>query len=221
MKRTGSAWTYSPSDLLNFMVSPYASAMDRRLQMGLLEAHEVMNAEDPVLTILARRGYEHEASLTEDFRGDHPGTVVIDKDDSTAVEQTMQAMQSGASVIAQAELRHDNFEGYSDYLVRVERPCRERAWSYEVWDSKLSKTVKPTHLLQLCCYSEMLGGLQGGRPEEMVVYTGDRIPHRFRVAKFVAYYRALKQAFLSARGRRNKRSRSLSRFQPWSVVELR
>ena len=184
VKRVGSTWTYSPSDLVNFTESPYASAMDRRLRMGLLEDHETQDAEDPVLTMLAARGYAHESKLTSTFKSKHPGTVVIDGNEKAATGQTGDAMDAGAPVVAQAKLRFDGFEGYADYLVRVERPCREWAWSYEVWDSKLSRTVKPKHLLQLCCYSEMLDALQGGRPEEMVVFTGDGQAHRFRVAEF-------------------------------------
>ncbi|MGB6229802.1 MAG: TM0106 family RecB-like putative nuclease [Litorimonas sp.] len=206
MRHTEDGWVYSPSDLLVFMESPYASAMERRRAAGILGANEKRDAADPLMEQLSKRGQAHEDALTAAYRDAHehlvelagPGSGACKLSDVERLAKTVGAMDRGAPVIAQAFLRKGQFAGYADYLHRVETPCERWAWSYEAWDAKLTRSVKPSHLVQLCAYSAMLEEMQGGMPAEMVVVTGDRQEHRFRVAEFAAFQRALEAQFLAA-----------------------
>lgn len=200
MKKTKAGWLYSPSDLITFMESPYASAMERLRSIGALKDGQARDPKDALMDMLSKKGVEFESSVTNDFADEHPDMVVLPDgfEPEALAALTREAMDAGAPVIAQAYLTDGLFGGHADYLKRVEIPCASWPWSYEVWDSKLARTIKPYFLLQLCCYSELLDTVQGGQPEHLVVVTGDGHKHRFRVAEFSAYYRALKTAFLEA-----------------------
>jgi len=69
-------------------------------------------------------------------------------------------MQQGREVIYQARLRHGEFAGWVDFLFRVNGPTGLGAWHYEVWDTKLSRSLKPYFAIQLCCYADMLNSIQ-------------------------------------------------------------
>jgi len=71
------------------------------------------------------------------------------------IEATRQAMDSGAEVIYQAVLLKNAWIGYVDFLFRVETPSDLGEYSYEVLDTKLSKTPTAKHVLQLCVYSDL------------------------------------------------------------------
>jgi len=55
---------FSPSDLITFMESEYASAMER-LKLEDDSIAELMDVEDVVLASLQRKGYDHEDAFTE------------------------------------------------------------------------------------------------------------------------------------------------------------
>ena len=42
--------------------------------------------------------------------------------------------------------------GYADFLGRAEDSCPRWAWSYEPWDTKLARTARPEHVLQIALY---------------------------------------------------------------------
>lgn len=46
------------------------------------------------------------------------------------------------------------------------------SYHYEVWDTKLSRRLKPYFAIQLCCYAELLESLIGKRPECIGVVLG-------------------------------------------------
>lgn len=52
--------------------------------------------------------------------------------------------------IYQAEVSDDMLRGFVDFLV----PSSDGR--YEVWDAKLATTPRPNHILQLCCYADLL-----------------------------------------------------------------
>jgi len=53
---------------------------------------------------------------------------------------------------------------------------------YEVVDTKLARSAKPAHVLQLCFYSEQLGRIQGRLPEFFHVELGTGVRETFRTA---------------------------------------
>ena len=105
-------------------------------------------------------------------------------------------MKSGQEVITQGYLSLGQFGGFTDYLVRVPGASNFGDYHYEVWDTKLSKKLKPYFAIQLCCYIEMLEAIQGVRPKQMVVVLGDDSEARLNVDNYFAYYLNLKASFL-------------------------
>lgn len=93
-------------------------------------------------------------------------------------------------------MRHGNWSGRADILRRVERPSRFGTWSYEVVDTKLARETKGGTVLQLCLYSDLLKGMQGGQPEYAYVVApwSDFEPQQFRMADYGAYFRKAKAA---------------------------
>jgi uncharacterized protein len=103
-------------------------------------------------------------------------------------------MAEGTAVIVQAALRSGDWVGRADVLRRVEVPSALGSWSYEAWDTKLSRDTKAATILQLCLYSELLAEMQGSPPEHMHVVApwADFVPQSYRVAEYAAYYRRVR-----------------------------
>ena len=177
---------YSPSDLIRFMESPFASFMERRY----LETPELDTPDeaDEELALIADSGTEHEEKFLQRLKASGRDVCEITRG-RDAASQTQQAIKAGREVIFQGYLTHGSFRGYTDFLVRTDEG------TYEVWDTKLSRKVKPYFLIQLCCYAEMLASQQGTIPEHVTVVLGDNKSQKFRTSDYFYYYRQLKAAF--------------------------
>jgi len=152
---------------------------------------------DPTLEALWERGFRHERDFVQSLREQGLRIVTIegvDVDDAS-VELTVAAMRDGADVIVQAALRSGNWIGRADVLRRVETASNLGAWSYEPYDTKLSRETNASTILQLCLYSELLSAMQGTAPEHMHVVTpwSEFVPQTYRVAEFAAYFRRVKE----------------------------
>jgi uncharacterized protein len=79
-------------------------------------------------------------------------------------EQTRDAMRQGAEVIYQGALTAPGWHGYSDFLLKVDTASEFGSYSYEVADTKLARSAKPKHVVQLCVYSELVNREQNFRP---------------------------------------------------------
>jgi predicted RecB family nuclease len=142
---------------------------------------------DPLLKLLQERGHAHEAAYTQHLRAS--GKRV-----ESGGTQTLQWMTEGVDIITQASLERGAWHGRADFLVRVDKPSREWAWSYEVIDTKLSSETRAGTVLQLCVYSDVLATVQGSDPEWMhVVKPGPDFPRdSYRFDEYSAIYRALR-----------------------------
>ena len=92
----------------------------------------------------------------------------------------------------------DGWRGRADFLVRVDSGSDLGQWSYEAWDTKLARHVKPSHILQLAYYSNGIASIQGREPPWMrvVLGTGEIAP--FAVREFAAYFRSVRGRFEQA-----------------------
>ena len=191
---------FAPSDLITFMESPFASHMERwRLHDSSVSAH--MDPEDKLLKSLQNKGHEHENAFLEELNTERKLVTSIERASSEVMQaRTREAMRSGADVIAQAYLEMKNFGGLADFLVRVPGKSNLGDFHYEVWDTKLSKKMKPYFAIQLCCYAEMLEQEQGIRPAKFAIVLGSKERKRPRVQDYAAYYGSLKSAFLEYQG---------------------
>ncbi len=187
---------YSPSDLTQYMESPFASWMDR----FAIECPDQVPEKDPRDTLMAtlqKKGYVHEASLEAAFIDQ--GCSVVRVEGATQEEKldrTLAAMHAGSDLIVQARLEQGNFSGFADFLVKTPGKSYLGNYHYEVWDAKLAKKVKPAFVIQLCCYAQMLESVQGVEPEFMTVALGSGENQKLRTRDFFHYYQTLKSSFI-------------------------
>src|SRR5437870_5104473 len=159
MKKGSGAIIYSPSDLIRYLASPFASWLDRyELEnRGAIIPDEQTEEEK----LLSRAGDEHERSILTGYKASESNLVEIPKDDfAVACIKTLAAIKHNAPIIYQAALQDGVFAGYADFLKL------DGAGKYQVWDTKLALLPKPYYPIQLCCYSEMLASVTvHGLPE--------------------------------------------------------
>jgi len=178
------------------MDSPFASWMEH---LALINSELLPPADkkDELMGLLQHKGAQHENEVLNSFL--KQGLVVAQITRSPhAPEDTLAAMQSGADIIYQAALSAPSFKGYADFLVKVGGKSRFGDFYYEVWDTKLAKTVKPYFIIQLCCYADMLEALQGRRSPHIVVVLGNGDQIRLCTNDYFYYYENLKHRFLQA-----------------------
>src|SRR5947207_1809243 len=193
MKKESDAIIYSPSDLIPYLASTFASWLDRyHLENpGALTRDEQTEEEE----LLSRTGDEHERSVLTGYKAEGSVLVEIAKDENdfaAAHKATLAAINDKAAIIYQAALRDGCFEGYADFLKL------DGAGKYQVWDTKLALSPKPYYPIQLCCYSEMLAAATGQPlPERIGVILGNGEEMEFRVEDFIHYYRQIKESFIA------------------------
>ena len=190
MRKIDGTTIYSPSDLVVFLESPYASWMHRRKLEG--DDSLVPDEDAPLLQVLARRGNAHEEQYLERLQAEGRDVCVVEGDDQFG--KTQEALRKGSEIIFQAGLKEGQFAGSADFLKRIKGGDHAR---YAVWDTKLSRHTKPYFMIQLCCYADMLGGMTGDRPEVIGIILGDGEEHAFRTSDFFAYYQRVEASFLA------------------------
>ena len=195
----------SPSDLTQYMDSPFASWMDH-LTLTHPELSPQADEKDAMMMLLQSKGHVHELATLASFQ--EKGLVVVDLHKvSAAVGATIAAMRKGADVIYQAALSFPPFQGIADFLVKVDGDSLLGDFHYEVWDSKLASTVKPNFVIQLCCYVEMLATIQGRKAEHIVLVLGNGEHKRLKTNDYYYYYQNLKQAFIQTHQQFNPENR--------------
>jgi uncharacterized protein len=182
---------YSPSDLVRYLASPFASWMDR----FYLEDPSAVTPDEPTddAQLVAQTGDRHERTVLEEFRSSAVPVVEISRDDfSLARRETVTALAAKAPVIYQAALEVGPFYGFTDFLLL------DASGRYHVWDTKLARSPKPYYALQLCCYSEMLAAMASvPLPEKFGLILGNKDKIEFRLEDFIHYYRRIKKNFLA------------------------
>ncbi len=202
MHQENGRYCYSPSDLHEFLASPFATWMSRYV---LDSPDPVQPDPDPLaLTTLAERGRKQEQACLAHLR--QAGRAVYRLPaDAGRVEATITAMQAGQEVIYRGGLqsgvvqdaRPEYFLARPDFLVRTAGESALGHYRYEAWDVTLAPQPSPAHLIQLCCSTDLLQTAQEQRPDSMLLWLGSGARRRFRTADFIYYYLALKQAFLA------------------------
>lgn len=189
MRKNADKITYSPSDLVRYVASPFASWMDRYYLENPKAVTPDEETEDQKL--IAETGNEHERSMFEEFRASTKVVEIPKEDFQAARKATLTAIESHAPIIYQAALNDERFAGFADFVVLDESEC------YQIWDTKLARSPKPYYAIQLCCYSEMFAVTTGGDlPEKFGIILGTKDRVEFRVEDFIHYYRCVKSKFL-------------------------
>ena len=187
---------FSATDLGNHLACWHKTQLDLRCAKNELERPQW---DDSVFEVLRQKGEEHERR----YRGhlEAQGLKVVELPESNRdLAATRQAMAEGADAITQAWLEDGCWNGRADVLLRVPGSSRLGEYHYEVVDTKLSAHTKPGTILQLCLYAEILGKLQGRRPDAIKVVTpGTGFEAEvYRLDNYEAYYRRVKASFEEA-----------------------
>src|ERR1700732_4098924 len=188
----------SPSDLTGFLECEHLTQQELAAARGEIERPE---RKDPELEVLTQRGLEHEARHLAELRASHRRVVEFPFPDGTiaglgeAHAQTVAAMQEGADVIYQGTFFDGRWRCHPDFLLRIDRPSKLGAYSYEVADAKLARKAKAAAVLQCCVYAEQLAAIQGVDPEHITLILGDGTEEELRLKDYGAYYRSVKRQF--------------------------
>lgn len=178
------------TDLASFVACRHRTGLDLAVALQLMPRPDWSN---PASAALIERGRRHEEQYVAHLRQGHR-TVRDLGDAADRAGRTLDALRQGIDVVVQGELASDGWHGYPDLLVRVEVPSALGAWSYEVHDTKLARDTQGSTILQLAVYSELLGAIQGLRPQRFCVVTPDPAsPVRaFRLDDYAAYCRLMR-----------------------------
>ncbi len=117
MKKTADGrLVYSPSDLVRYLASPFASWMDRYY----LENPEAVTPDEDTedQRLIAEAGQQHEQTVLNELKASSAGLIEIPTHDVAAARnQTLAAIMAKAPVIYQATLHSGQFAGFADFLM--------------------------------------------------------------------------------------------------------
>jgi len=185
------------SDLAAYLECGHLVHLERQVAFGELERPK----RDDAAELFAFKGAAHERQYLDRLRDE--GREIIEfavpavslEEYIAAARRTEEAMDRGVDVLVQATLFDGTWLDRADVLMRVPTPSRRWAWSYEVIDTKLALTTRPSAIVQICNYSEHVARVQGRPPKHMHIVLGDGTSRRYSVNSFSSHYRILVQAF--------------------------
>jgi uncharacterized protein len=180
-------FTFSPTDLVNFLGCHHASALDLRAFSEALDQDEVSEGDQ----LIRQKGLAHEAAYLQALKdqGQEVREISTRAPFPERLLLTREAIRSGVAVIYQAALAHGAWAGYADFLIRTPSPSSPGGFSYEVEDTKLARNAEPGHLIQLCVYSDLLAHALGAAPMQAHLVLGDGRRVSFRVDDYAYYVR--------------------------------
>src|SRR5262245_37560443 len=195
MRKDGQDLVLSAKDLINFLGCQHSTALDLDVAARVLHAPEAI--EDAYLELLKEKGNAHERAYLEKLKAQGKCVREIQRADSLGemTEATRQAMRDGVDVIYQGALRSGRWHGYSDFLLRVDTASELGDYSYEVADTKLTRTAQPKHVVQLCIYSDLVAREQGLRPKRAYIVLGDNTEFPVRVDDYRHYVDVVRKRF--------------------------
>ena len=185
---------FSASDLSNHIHCKHLTNLNYDVVEGLKEKPISNNK---VLDVLRERGIDFENSFLNELESKGFSIVKIDQEVENARQKTIEAMHQGADYIYQARLSNEKWQGWADFLVKVNKSSNLGDWSYEVIDTKLSTETRAGTILQIALYSEMIEEIQGVLPENMRVRTPES-EIVYRVNDYISYLRLIKKRLETA-----------------------
>jgi len=194
MQRLADALVLSPSDLTAHLACEHLTELNRAVVRGELARPF---REDPHAQLIAEHGDRHEQAYLAFLEAQGEGVVRIGQPRDRSLEalqerarDTEEAMRAGARIVFQAALFDGRRRGHADFLERVDGiPTELGDWGYEVVDTKLARSAKPSHVLQLCAYSTHVARIQGRDPERAHLVLGDGTRESFVLRELAAVHR--------------------------------
>ena len=188
----------SPSDLSAHLACPHLTTLSLEVTRGRRERPHV---DDTHLDLILRKGREHEAAYLSRLEREERSIVRIPTYDDEGFDADVARRLTGeavreraADVVYQPYLESEDgrWHGFADFLEKTS------AGTYEPVDTKLARSAKPAHVLQLLFYAEQVERLQGAPVERVHVENGRGERESFRVAELRAYYRRVRERFLAS-----------------------
>ncbi len=188
----------SPSDLSAHLACPHLTTLSLDVVRGRRERPHV---DDTHLDLILRKGREHEAAYLSRLEREGRSIVRIPTYDDESFDAevarrlTEEAVSArAADVVYQPYLESEDgrWRGFADFLEQTPHG------TYEPVDTKLARSAKPAHVLQLLFYAEQVERLQGAPVERVHVENGRGERESFRVAELGAYYRRVRERFLAS-----------------------
>ena len=190
---TDTALVTSASDLK--LATECEFAFLRVLDHRLGRSQDALPEADAMLARAAELGTEHELRMLERLRVQHGAALVeLERPERgaaglrVAAELTRAALDGGAPVVYQGVFFDETdpdlpFVGYADFLVR------QPDGRYRVVDTKLSRHVRVTALLQLAAYHEQLERLGIPADDRVELVLGDDSSRDVLVADIAPVFR--------------------------------
>jgi len=187
---------FSATDIINFLACRHLGVLEHQAAAGTQGKPFFRDSTQELLRELGIRHERNYLSRLDAGKGLKVVQIPEALSWAEAISETIKALHSRADVIYQGTLSDGTWGGRSDFLVKVERGSALGPWSYEVLETKLARSARANAVLQLCFYSDILDKIQGVAPERMHVVLGDGNVESFAVARYVAYFRKVRNDFL-------------------------
>lgn len=149
MRKHDNSLLHSATDLNAYLGCPHAVSLSLRklIDPGSLPDRA---PDDEEAQLIARAGIEHEEAYLQGLKADADVAEIANGAPlDELANTTFEAMSVGSTYIYQAVFLDAPWHGFVDFLKRVEEPSRLGAWSYETVDTKLARSPKAKHLVQL------------------------------------------------------------------------
>ena len=109
-------------------------------------------------------GIKHEEKIFIQFKEKYKSHAVITSngDENQRAKETITAMEKGVEFIYHAYFVDKEFRGEADFLIKTNKASKKWKYSYEVFDTKISRKIKPRHAQQITAYSYFVEKIQKG-----------------------------------------------------------
>jgi uncharacterized protein len=196
MRKFNNNLLHSASDLNAYLGCPHSVALTLRKLLDP-ECLPPEVADDEEAKLVAEAGNEHERNYLQQLKGQ---TTVVEISSDGPLEErvhaTIEAMRAGAPIIYQAAFLDGPWHGFADFLRRVDEPSALNGWNYEPMDTKLARSPKASHLVQLGLYGDLIQTVQGRPPEKLHIVLGSGDEHSFAAKDFHYTIAASKNRYL-------------------------
>ena len=193
MKIKNKKFLTSPSDLNNFVSCKYLI----KNEIKFLYKEIKRNEESIDQKIWKEFGIKHEKKHFDLLKKYYKKNISIKQDltEEERYKKTLEAVKKGYDLIYHAYLIDGDFRGEADFLIKVETASDLGDFSYEVYDTKITRKPKPRHIYQITAYSYILSSIQGILPERMYLIDGADITHQYKIKEFIDFYHYTKKNF--------------------------
>jgi hypothetical protein len=118
-KSSNNSVVFSASDLSNHIHCRHLTNQNKKVVDG-----ELKNpfSSSRLLDLLRERGIDFEKSFLNKIKEEDKTKVQIDSSDSDAENKTIAAMKEGVDYIYQARLCKNEWQGWADFLIKVDTP---------------------------------------------------------------------------------------------------